>query len=106
MNRFVFLNLSVLSLEVHLGVTASPHTPFPTGYVTLPVHSRSPPLRLRLSHSREPPFVGNILFDTKVFQSCLCPFSGLPQPLGARHTIGKIGHPKLIRTHGRKVTFH
>lgn len=30
-NRFVFLNLSVLSLEVHLGVTASPHTPFPHG---------------------------------------------------------------------------
>ena len=40
-NRFVFLNLSVLSLEVHLGVTASPHTPFLTGYVTLPVHSAS-----------------------------------------------------------------
>ena len=55
MNRFVFLNLSVLSLEVHLGVTASPHTPFPTGYVTLPVHGRSPPLRLMPSHSRERP---------------------------------------------------
>ena len=106
MNRFVFLNLSVLSLEMHLGVTASPHTPFPTGYVTLPVHSRSPPLRLMLSHSREPPFAKNILSDTKVFQSCLCPFDCFPQSSESRHTIGKIGHPKLIRTHGRKVTFH
>ncbi|AJY52798.1 hypothetical protein KO116_P100041 (plasmid) [Halomonas sp. KO116] len=106
MSRFVFLNLSVLSLEMHLGVTASPHTPFPTGYVTLPVHSRSPPLRLMLSHSREQPFAMNILSDTKVFQSCLCPFNCFPQSSGSRHTIGKIGYPKLIRTHSRKVTFH
>jgi len=27
----------MLSLEIHLGVTASPQTPFPTDYVTLPV---------------------------------------------------------------------
>ncbi len=52
MNRFVFLNLPILSLEVHLGVTASPHTPFPTGYVTLPMYGRSPPLRLALPRSR------------------------------------------------------
>ncbi len=96
MNRFVFLNLSVLSLEMHLGVTASPHIPFPTGYVTLPVHSRSPPLRLMLSRSRELPFVGNTLFDTKVFQLCLCPFSCLPQLSGSRHTIGNVAGPYLI----------
>ena len=36
-NRFVFLNRPMLSLEIHLGVTASPQTPFPTDYVTLPV---------------------------------------------------------------------
>jgi hypothetical protein len=52
MNRFVFLNLPILSLEVHLGVTTSPHTPFPTGYVTLPMYGRSPPLRLSLPRSR------------------------------------------------------
>jgi hypothetical protein len=52
MNRFVFLNLPILSLEVHLGVTTSPHTPFPTGYVTLPMYGRSPPLRLALPRSR------------------------------------------------------
>ena len=52
MNRFVFLNLPVLSLEAHLGVTTSPHAPFPTGYVTLPMYGRSPPLRLVLSRSR------------------------------------------------------
>ncbi len=36
-NRFVFLNRHMLSLEVHLGVTASSQAPFPTDFVTLPV---------------------------------------------------------------------
>ena len=36
-NWFVFLNRPMLSLEAHLGVTASPQAPFPTDYVTLPV---------------------------------------------------------------------
>ncbi len=45
-NRFVFLNLPILSLGDHLGVTASPQSPLPAGYVTLLVDSRSPPLGL------------------------------------------------------------
>ncbi len=45
-NRFVFLNLPILSLGMYLSLMASPHTPFPAGYVTLPVHDKSPPLRL------------------------------------------------------------
>src|SRR5664279_2957010 len=36
-NRFVFLNRPMLSLEVHLGVIASPQTPCPADFVTLPV---------------------------------------------------------------------
>src|ERR1700761_3902599 len=36
-NRFVFRNRPMLSLEAHLGVTASPQAPFPTDFVTLPV---------------------------------------------------------------------
>src|SRR5882757_6372385 len=36
-NRFVSLNRPMLSLEVHLGVIASPQTPFPADFVTLPV---------------------------------------------------------------------
>src|SRR6266849_882408 len=51
-NRFVFLNLPMLSLETHLGVTASPQAPFPADYVTLPVSGKSPPLRLTPSRSR------------------------------------------------------
>ena len=51
-NRFVFLNLPVLSLGNHLGVTASPQSPLPAGYVTLPVDGRSPPLGLMPPHSR------------------------------------------------------
>ncbi len=85
-NRFVFLNLSILSLEVHLGLTASPHTPFPTGYITLPVHGRSLPLRLMPSHSRGQPFTRSILLVMKVFQSCSCPFSYFLLPSGSRHT--------------------
>src|SRR5882762_5240416 len=37
LNRFVSLNRPMLSLEAHLGVTASPQAPFPTDFVTLPV---------------------------------------------------------------------
>src|SRR5206468_11561512 len=51
-NRFVFLNRPMLSLETHLGVTASPQAPFPTDYVTLPVSGKSPPFRLTPSRSR------------------------------------------------------
>lgn len=99
-NRFVFLNLSILSLEVHLGVTASPHTPFPTGYITLPVHSRSLPLRLMPSHSRGQPFTSSILLGMKVFQSCSCPFSYFLLPSGSRHTPRAIPRPHLVRRRG------
>ena len=43
------------SLEAHLGLTASPHAPFPTGCVTPPVYSGSPPLGLTLFRSKERP---------------------------------------------------
>ena len=89
MNRFVFLNLPILSLGNHLGVTVSPQSPLPAGYVTLPVDSRSPPLGLMLPHSRKqarqiPPFS---------MHSKHMP----PRFLGARRTIGDIGRPHLIR---------
>ena len=51
-NRFVFLNLPILSLVTHLGVTVSPHAPFPTGYVTLSAYDKSPPFRLSSSRNR------------------------------------------------------
>lgn len=40
------------SLGNHLGVTASPQSPLPAGYVTLPVDGRSPPLGLMPPRSR------------------------------------------------------
>ena len=40
------------SLGNHLGVTASPQSPLPAGYVTLPVDGRSPPLGLMPPYSR------------------------------------------------------
>jgi hypothetical protein len=51
-NRFVFLNRPILSHGNHLGVTVSPQSPFPAGYVTLSVDDRSPPLGLTPPHSR------------------------------------------------------
>ena len=62
LNRFVFLNLPMLSLEAHLGVTASPQAPFPTDFVTLPVsasHRRfgSLPLAAEEGHARYSNFV-------------------------------------------------
>ena len=71
MNRFVFLNLPVLSLEAHLGVTTSPHAPFPTGYVTPPMYDRSPPLRLVLSRSRQQASATSLpLTCSDAFQTC------------------------------------
>lgn len=40
------------SLGDHLGVTASPQSPLPAGYVTQPVDGRSPPLGLMPPRSR------------------------------------------------------
>lgn len=45
-NGFVFLILPFLSLDLPLGVTASPHRPFPTDFVTSRAPRESPPLRL------------------------------------------------------------
>lgn len=72
-NRFVFLNLPVFSLGDHLGVTASPQSPLPAGYVTLPVDSRSPPLGLMPPHSRGQ---GILLL--------------LLSPLHSRHTLSRM----------------
>lgn len=95
MNRFVFLNLPILSLGNHLGVTVSPQSPLPAGYVTLPVDSRSPPLGLMLPHSRKqarqiPPFS---------MHSKHMP----PRFLGARRTVGDVGEPDLARRGGDEV---
>jgi len=87
-NRFVFLNLPILSLGNHLGVTVSPQFPLPAGYVTLPVDSRSPPLGLMLPHSRKqahqtPPFS---------LHSKHMP----PRSLGARRTVRDVHSPDLV----------
>ena len=75
-NRFVFLNLPMLSLEIHLGVTVSPQIPFPTDFVTLPVsasHRRfgSLPLVAEKGHSR---YNINFLPGT-AFQTCSSSFT-------------------------------
>jgi hypothetical protein len=42
----MFFNLSVLSLEEHLGLVISPHSPLSAGYITLWAYHRSLPLRI------------------------------------------------------------
>jgi hypothetical protein len=60
-NRFVFLNRPMLNLEVHLGVIASPQTPFPADVVTLPVSA---------SHRR----FGSFPLATEEMQARCCNF--------------------------------
>lgn len=76
-NRFVSLNRPMLSLEAHLGVTASPQAPFPTDFVTLPVSSKSPPLRLTFSRSRERACPGTATSNLPgpAFQTCSSNFT-------------------------------
>jgi len=52
----------MLSLEIHLGVTVSPQTPFPTDYVTLPVsasHRRFGSLLLVAERGHLPDSIGH-----------------------------------------------
>ncbi len=105
-NRFVFLNRPVLSLETHLGVTASPQAPFPADFVTLPVFGKSPPLRLTPSRSRG--------------RACSLLQHRLRRAMHSRHaqatrppfgraslsgrTVGEVGHPKLVGTTRLELT--
>ena len=83
------------SLGDHLDVTASPQSPLPAGYVTLPVDSRLPPLGLMLPHSRKqarqiPPFS---------MHSKHMP----PRFLGARRTAGDVNDPIAARAPAKKL---
>lgn len=87
-NRFVFLNLPILSLGEHLGLTVSPHSPLPAGYVTLPANSRSPPLGLMLFHSEEQA-------SSYLLPSCI-PRISTSAYAESRRTVGNISRPNLI----------
>ena len=56
MNRFVFLDLSTLSLEDHLGVTVSPQSPLSAGYITPSAGEGSLPPKLMPATARAVPF--------------------------------------------------
>jgi hypothetical protein len=97
-NRFVFLNRPMLSLQTHLGVTASPQAPFPADFVTLPVSGKSPPLRLTPSRSRRG--ACSLLQHRlrRVMHSRHA--QATPPPSGraslAGRTVGQIGHPQRV----------
>lgn len=55
-NRFVFLDLSTLSLEDHLGVTVSPQSPLSAGYITPSAGEGSLPPGLMPAAARAAPF--------------------------------------------------
>jgi len=72
------------SLGDHLGVTASPQSPLPAGYVTLPVDSRSPPLGLMPPHSRGQ---GN---------RSVPPFSLHSRHMRSRRTVADVCRPDMV----------
>jgi len=88
-NRFVFLNLPILSLGDHLGVTTSPQSPLPAGCVTLLVDSRSPPLGLMLYRSVEQGKYSSIITSF----SYVCIPRICTHTRGSRRTIGNITNP-------------
>src|ERR1700730_12567018 len=87
MNRFVFLNLPILSLGGHLGVTVSPQPPLPAGSVSLPVDCRSPPLGLI------PPcnLVGAISASGTPAVA-----DGRPAHPGAKKPVPQLGSPSVV----------
>ena len=68
MNRFVFLDLSTLSLEDHLGVTVSPQSPLSAGYITPSAGEGSLPPRLMPAAARAVPFP--LCFDCRSSPFC------------------------------------
>jgi hypothetical protein len=105
LNRFVFFHLSALSLETHLGVTTSPHVPFPTGFVTLPVHSRSPPFRLALFRREKRVVDSSFLRSVRLHSTpTLASVRSSMTPPKARRTIDQIGAaPHLTRAVNHEI---
>ena len=107
MNRFVFLNLPALSLEVHLGLTTSPHTPFPTG---------SSPFQCTEGHrrfgSRYPVADSGhctLLLPWKISmhsKHARAPVASSKTPPETGHTVGDIRDPQPIRPIRGKIAFH
>ena len=97
-NRFVFLNRPMLSLETHLGVTASPQVPFPADFVTLPVSGKSPPLRLTPSRSRRR---ACSLLQHQRHRAMHSRHAQATRPPSGRaslagRTVGDVGNPDLV----------
>lgn len=92
----------MLSLETHLGVTASPQAPFPTDYVTLPVsagHRRFGSLPLAAEEGHAPVLQCQLhrVLHSKHAQAASPP-SGRATLAG--RTVGHIPAPNLARRRG------
>ncbi len=96
----------MLSLEAHLGVTASPQAPFPTDYVTLPVsasHRRFGSLPLAAEEGHAPALHYQLLrgIHSKHAQAALPPYG---RATLAGRTIGHIRTPHLVGTRNRNTS--
>jgi hypothetical protein len=102
-NRFVFLNLPMLSLETHLGVTTSPQDSFPADFVTLPVSGKSPPLRLTSSRSRR-----RACSKLHAFHPCSSAVSPSKRrgSTTSRRTVGDVGNPQFVGIFRIKAPIH
>lgn len=104
-NRFVFLNRPMLSLEAHLGVTASPQAPFPTDYVTLPVsasHRRFGSLPLAAEEGHAPVLQRQLLrvLHSKHAQAVSPPYR---RATLAGRTVREVCNPLLVWRIGFKL---
>ncbi len=89
----------MLSLETHLGVSASPQAPFPTDYVTLPVsasHRRFGSLPLAAEEGHAPVLQRRLLrvLHSKHAQAASPPYG---RATLAGRTPGDVPRPQLIR---------
>ena len=88
----------MLSLETHLGVTASPQAPFPTDYVTLPVsasHRRFGSLPLAAEEGHVPLTTTSTSrnMHSRHAQATCPPYRRASL---AGRTVGKVGGPSLV----------
>jgi len=89
----------MLSLEIHLGVTASPQIPFPTDYVTLPVsasHRRFGSLPLVAEKGHSGITLNKLQFAGPAFQTCSSSFTPNGRATLAGRTVRNIAPLNLI----------
>ena len=97
-NRFVFLNLPVLSLGTHLGLTTSPHVPLPTGSSPCQRTAGHRRFGSRYSVANSGPLLGSIPGPAQRYsRHAQAPVVPSVEPPGAGRTVHDVAHLQLAR---------